>query len=102
MNNFTITEFPIFHRGKVRDVYDLGDALLIISTDRLSAFDCILPQILPNRGKVLTSLSLFWFDKLSYVCPNHILENHSQQDFLLGKYPNLKGRSMFVKKSPKS
>ena len=51
-------------RGKVRDVYDLGDALLIVATDRISAFDCIMPNGIPDKGKILTALSLFWFEKL--------------------------------------
>jgi phosphoribosylaminoimidazole-succinocarboxamide synthase len=60
-------------RGKVRDIYDLGDRLLIIATDRLSAFDVILPTPIPDKGRVLTQLSLFWFDLLKDVIPNHVL-----------------------------
>ena len=60
-------------RGKVRDIYDLGDKLLIVATDRLSAFDVILPTPIPDKGLVLTQLSLFWFDLLKDVIPNHVL-----------------------------
>jgi len=62
-------------RGKVRDIYDLGDKLLIIATDRLSAFDVILPTPIPDKGRVLTQLSLFWFDLLRDVIPNHVLSS---------------------------
>ena len=60
-------------RGKVRDIYDLGDRLLIIATDRLSAFDVILPTPIPDKGRVLTQLSLYWFEKLSDVIPHHVI-----------------------------
>jgi phosphoribosylaminoimidazole-succinocarboxamide synthase len=60
-------------RGKVRDIYDLGDKLLIVTTDRLSAFDVILPTPIPDKGRVLTQLSLFWFNLLKDVIPNHVL-----------------------------
>ena len=60
-------------RGKVRDIYDLGDRLLIVATDRLSAFDVVLPTPIPDKGRVLTQLSLFWFDKLADVVPHHVI-----------------------------
>src|SRR5205085_2693142 len=60
-------------RGKVRDIYDLGDKLLIVATDRLSAFDVVMPTPIPDKGKVLTQLSLFWFDLLKDVISNHVL-----------------------------
>jgi phosphoribosylaminoimidazole-succinocarboxamide synthase len=60
-------------RGKVRDIYDLGDQLLIVATDRLSAFDVIMPTPIPDKGKVLTQISLFWFDLLKDVVPNHVV-----------------------------
>ena len=66
--------FPV-RRGKVRDVYDLDDSLLIVATDRISAFDCIMPNGIPDKGKILTSLSLFWFDKLKELdIPTHLIE----------------------------
>lgn len=62
-----------FARGKVRDVYDLGERLLICATDRISAFDAVLPDPIPDKGKILTAMSLFWFDHLKHVCPNHLI-----------------------------
>ncbi|MBE9514731.1 MAG: phosphoribosylaminoimidazolesuccinocarboxamide synthase, partial [Chloroflexi bacterium] len=63
---------PLFRRGKVRDVYDLGDRLLIVSTDRISAFDVVLPCGIPDKGKVLNQLSAFWFQKTAHMLPNHL------------------------------
>jgi phosphoribosylaminoimidazole-succinocarboxamide synthase len=64
---------PPFIRGKVRDVYDLGDRLLIVTTDRISAYDSILPNGIPGKGRVLTQLSAFWFERFGELCPNHCL-----------------------------
>ena len=64
----------LLFRGKVRDVYDLGDELLIVSTDRISAFDVILPTPIPEKGWVLTQLSNVWFGRTRAICPNHISE----------------------------
>jgi phosphoribosylaminoimidazole-succinocarboxamide synthase len=86
-------------RGKVRDIYDLGDKLLIVASDRLSAFDVVLPTGIPDKGRVLTQLSLFWFDLLSDVIPNHVL---SATDFPapFDAYKDeLAGRSMVVRKT---
>lgn len=68
-----IPSLPKFIEGKVRDVYDLGDSLLIVATDRISAFDVILPTGIPDKGRVLTALSQFWFEKTSHIIPNHFL-----------------------------
>jgi len=65
---------PVFRRGKVRDVYDLGDKLLIVSTDRISAFDVVLPCGIPGKGEVLTRLAAFWFEKTSHIVPNHMVK----------------------------
>lgn len=86
-------------RGKVRDIYDLGDRLLIVATDRLSAFDVILPTPIPDKGRVLTQLSLFWFNLLRDVIPNHVL---SATDFPapFDQFKEqLAGRSMVVRKT---
>src|SRR5205807_2073923 len=86
-------------RGKVRDIYDLGDKLLIVATDRLSAFDVVLPTPIPDKGRVLTQLSLFWFDLLRDVIPNHVL---SAKEFPapFDRYTEeLAGRSMVVRKT---
>lgn len=79
----TSTASETFHptkQGKVRDLYDLGDSLLIVATDRLSAFDVILPDGIPNKGKVLTQISVFWFDRLRPVIQNHVVST-SPEDF---------------------
>ncbi len=65
---------PLFRRGKVRDVYDVGDRLLIVSTDRISAFDVVLPCGIPHKGKVLNQLSAFWFEKTAHILPNHLVK----------------------------
>jgi len=91
--------FPV-RRGKVRDVYDLGDVLLIVATDRISAFDCIMPNGIPDKGKILTALSVFWFDKFAGQFPNHLIASE------VDDYPmslrafaeQIAGRSMLVRK----
>ena len=86
-------------RGKVRDIYDLGDKLLIVATDRLSAFDVILPTPIPDKGRVLTQMSLFWFDLLKDVIPNHVL-NATEFPAPFDKFrDDLAGRSMLVRKT---
>ncbi len=70
-----IQGLTLLRRGKVRDVYDLGDKLLIVSTDRLSAFDCILPDPIPGKGKLLTQISSWWFKKTSDLIPNHLISS---------------------------
>jgi len=70
----TDLSFPLFRRGKVRDVYDLGDKLLIVSTDRISAFDFVLPCGIPDKGKVLNQISAFWFEKTAHLVPNHLIK----------------------------
>jgi phosphoribosylaminoimidazole-succinocarboxamide synthase len=98
---------PLFGRGKVRDTYDLGDILLIVATDRISAFDVILPCGIPDKGLVLNRLSAFWFEQTKRIIPNHLiepLEDLSRLDDLICsrkrfKYPDyLIGRSSLVKK----
>jgi phosphoribosylaminoimidazole-succinocarboxamide synthase len=86
-------------RGKVRDIYDLGDNLLIVATDRLSAFDVILPTPIPDKGRVLTQLSLFWFKLLQDVVPNHILSATEFPAPFDNYQDELTGRSMVVRKT---
>lgn len=86
-------------RGKVRDIYDLGDKLLIVATDRLSAFDVILPTPIPDKGRVLTQLSLFWFGLLKDVIPNHILSSTDFPAPFDAYRGELAGRSMVVRKT---
>jgi len=98
---------PLFGRGKVRDTYDLGDILLIIATDRLSAFDVVLPCGIPDKGVILTKMSVFWFEQTRKMIQNHLIEpldNPKRLDDFISakkrfKYPGyLVGRSMLAKK----
>lgn len=86
-------------RGKVRDIYDLGDRLLIVATDRLSAFDVILPTPIPDKGRVLTQLSLYWFDLLKDVIPNHVFSATDFPPPFDAYSEELEGRSMVVRKT---
>jgi phosphoribosylaminoimidazole-succinocarboxamide synthase len=91
----------LFNRGKVRDIYDLGDNLLLVATDRISAFDVILPTLIPGKGKILTALSEFWFGIINDIIPNHFVTTRFDQ-FPAACLPHrdkLEGRSMLVKKS---
>ncbi len=95
-----LKHLPLITRGKVRDIYDVDDKhMLIITTDRLSAFDVVLPQPIPNKGIVLTQVSNFWFDKLSHIVPNHF-SDLTLNDLKLNKDERemLEGRSVIVKK----
>jgi phosphoribosylaminoimidazole-succinocarboxamide synthase len=100
-SEIVLPDFPLYKKGKVRDVYEIGDNLLIIASDRISAFDYVLPSLIPNKGKILTQLSKFWFEFTSLVCPNHMIsadisdyppELHTFKDML-------EKRSMLVKKT---
>lgn len=102
MSVISQTDFPTLKlrgRGKVRDIYDLGDRLLIVATDRLSAFDVVLPTPIPDKGRVLTQLSLFWFDELADVVPNHILSAKNFDGALAPYAAALEGRAMLVRKT---
>lgn len=98
------TEFPTLHlwrRGKVRDVYDLGDTLLFVATDRISAYDVIMPEPIPDKGKILTAVSLFWFERLAGIVPNHLI-TANVDEFPASCQPYadlLRGRSMLVRKT---
>ncbi len=94
-------DLKLFRRGKVRDVYDLNDKLLIVSTDRISCFDVVLPNGIPGKGKVLTSISCFWFDFIKDIIPHHLITaDVNQYPRELQKYKSeLAGRSMLVKKT---
>lgn len=103
-----IPHIPRFTQGKVRDVYDLGDTLLLVATDRISAFDVVLPTGIPDKGRVLTALSVFWFEQTTGLVPNHLLS--SETDAIAQKVQQaggavtqelqdaLAGRSLLVKK----
>ena len=96
-----IPGIPLFRKGKVRDVYDLGNALLIVATDRISAFDVIMEDAIPGKGTLLTELSLFWFEKTSHIIENHIISTKPEEypDILAPYSELLEGRSMLVKKT---
>jgi phosphoribosylaminoimidazole-succinocarboxamide synthase len=96
-----IEQYPLMTRGKVRDVYDLGNSLLIVATDRISAFDVVMSEGIPGKGKVLTQMSLFWFDFLKDVVANHLLTAElDQYPADLRPYQSvLKDRSMIVTKA---
>ena len=92
---------PLLAQGKVRNIYDLGDSLLLVVTDRISAFDVIFDELIPDKGRVLSSISAFWFDFTKDILPNHVITTD------VSKYPQgfdkyaeeLEGRSMLVKKA---
>ena len=92
---------PLFRRGKVRDVYDLGEQLLIVATDRLSAFDVVLPDPIPAKGEVLTTISRFWFDRTGHIVRNHCISTDpADYPEICQRYTReLAGRSMLVKKT---
>ncbi|MGE5589619.1 MAG: phosphoribosylaminoimidazolesuccinocarboxamide synthase [Bacillota bacterium] len=91
---------PLLHRGKVREVFDLGDRLLIVATDRLSAFDVVFPDGIPDKGRVLTGLSVAWFQATRRIAPNHLITTDLSELPLPGDVrPLLDGRSMVVTKA---
>ena len=97
------TNLPLsrFSTGKVRDTYDLGDRLLMVTTDRISAFDCVLPSGIPNKGRVLTELSSFWFGYTADLVPNHLISTSTEDlpDTVSGSLAQLIGRTMIVHKA---
>src|SRR5215217_7650288 len=95
----TIKSLQFLHRGKVRDIYAVGDdKLLVVQSDRLSAFDVILPDPIPGKGEVLTALSFFWFDKLGHVIPNHLTNVKPESVVTAGERDEVEGRAMVVRK----
>src|SRR5687767_9818811 len=89
------------HSGKVRDIYDAGENLVIVASDRISAFDCILPTPIPDKGRILTQLSLFWFDKTAHIIKHHLI-SADVTEFpapFNGFTSELGGRSMLVKRA---
>jgi phosphoribosylaminoimidazole-succinocarboxamide synthase len=100
INDTNFIDLPLFIKGKVRNVYDLGDKLLIVVTDRISAFDVVFPNLIPNKGKVLNSIAEFWFEYMKDIIGNHVVTTDvSQYPAGLSKFKEeLQGRSMLVKK----
>ncbi len=100
-SDILIPELTLFKKGKVRNVFELEDKLLVVATDRISAFDFILPSLIPNKGKILTQLSYFWFDYTQLVCANHVITaDVNKFPPVLQKYREmLDKRTMLVKKT---
>ena len=105
MSNVVLTtdikEYPLMRRGKVRDIYDLGDSLLFVASDRMSAFDVVMPNGIPYKGQVLTEMSLFWFDFLKDTVKNHLITARVDEypESLRQYKDQLEGRSMIVTKA---
>ncbi len=96
----SVDELRLIKRGKVRDIYDVDENhLLIVATDRISAFDCILPTAIPRKGEVLTALSKFWFEKLHHVVPNHLVTDSTSEIPNIIRRSGLEVRSMLVRKT---
>lgn len=97
----TLAGLSLFHRGKVRDIYELGDKLLLVTSDRISAFDVILPTMIPDKGKILTRLSEFWFTIMKDIIPNHLITTKVEEfpAACRSHWAKLEGRTMLVKKS---
>lgn len=101
IGDIELAGLPLFKKGKIRNVYEVDDKLLIVATDRISAFDWVLPSLIPYKGKVLTQLSKFWFDFAALVCPNHLLATETK-DFpaVLAPFADLlEKRSLLVQKT---
>lgn len=95
----TSLPLPIFRRGKVRDVYDLGDQLLIVATDRISAFDCVMPEGIPDKGRILTAVASHWFAVTEDLVPNHFRAHSGWPTHLEAHREALAGRAVIVEKT---
>src|SRR5919201_432166 len=94
------TDVTLHAQGKVRDIYDAGDALLLVATDRISAFDVVLPDPIPDKGRVLTGLTLHWLERTRDLVPNHLIAaQRSRFPEPFRSEPSLAGRAMLVKKA---
>jgi len=99
LHTSTLTSLPLLARGKVRDNYAVGtDRLLMVASDRLSAFDVILGEPIPGKGALLTQMALFWFGKLGHICPNHLTGDAPESVVTVAELPQVVGRSMLVKR----
>lgn len=100
-SEISIPELTLFKKGKVRDVFEMENSLLFVASDRISAFDWVLPSLIPDKGKILTQLSVFWFEFTSDLCPNHVLTGEFDEfPSLLQKYRDrLEKRSLLVRKT---
>jgi phosphoribosylaminoimidazole-succinocarboxamide synthase len=99
LHTSNLTSLPLLARGKVRDNYAVDqDRLLMVASDRLSAFDVILGEPIPGKGTLLTQMALFWFDKLGHICPNHLTGEAPESVVTAAELPQVTGRSMLVKR----
>ena len=96
-----LNDIKLLRRGKVRDIYDLGEYLLLVASDRVSAFDVVLPNGIPGKGKILTQISIFWFNEMKDIISNHLVATDIKNfPAVCHKYADqLEGRSMLVKKA---
>ena len=99
LHTSNIASLPLLARGKVRDNYAVGDdRILMVASDRLSAFDVIMGEPIPGKGELLTQMALFWFDKLGHICPNHLTGEAPESVVTPAEVPQVTGRSMLVKR----
>ncbi|WP_198970860.1 phosphoribosylaminoimidazolesuccinocarboxamide synthase [Xylophilus sp. ASV27] len=99
LHTSALTSLPLLARGKVRDNYAVGDdRILMVASDRLSAFDVIMGEPIPGKGVLLTQMALFWFDKLGHLCPNHLTGEAPESVVSAAEIPQIKDRSMLVKR----
>jgi phosphoribosylaminoimidazole-succinocarboxamide synthase len=99
LHTSALTSLPLLARGKVRDNYAVGnDRILMVASDRLSAFDVIMGEPIPGKGELLTQMALFWFDKLGHLCPNHLTGEAPESVVTAAEVPRVTGRSMLVKR----
>lgn len=99
LHTSALTSLPLLARGKVRDNYAVGkDRLLMVASDRLSAFDVILGEPIPGKGALLTQMALFWFGKLGHICPNHLTGDSPESVVTAAEIPQVRDRSMLVKR----
>ncbi|MDO9401255.1 MAG: phosphoribosylaminoimidazolesuccinocarboxamide synthase [Polaromonas sp.] len=99
LHTSSLESLPLLARGKVRDNYAVGqDRLLMVASDRLSAFDVIMGEAIPGKGVLLTQMALFWFDRLGHICPNHLTGEAPESVVTAAEVPQVTGRSMLVKR----
>ncbi|QHI98936.1 phosphoribosylaminoimidazolesuccinocarboxamide synthase [Xylophilus rhododendri] len=99
LHTSALTSLPLLARGKVRDNYAVGDdRILMVASDRISAFDVILGEPIPGKGALLTQMALFWFDKLGHICPNHLTGDAPESVVSAAEIPQVRGRSMLVQR----
>jgi phosphoribosylaminoimidazole-succinocarboxamide synthase len=99
LHTSNITSLPLLARGKVRDNYAVGDdRILMVASDRLSAFDVIMGEPIPGKGEILTRMALFWFARLGHVCPNHLTGQAPESVVTPSEVPQVQGRAMLVKR----